>query len=51
MPFLKLALRIYLVAAALPVLGFLIVLLVEISIANRKKRLEMQHEPDSLNQA
>jgi hypothetical protein len=41
--FIELALRAYLVASALPVLGFIVVLLIDVSAANKEKRRGLHH--------
>lgn len=39
----ELALRAYIVVSALPVLGFVVVLLVDVSVANKQKRRHLHH--------
>jgi hypothetical protein len=43
MSFIELALRAYLVASALPVLGFIVLLIVELSATNKEKRRDLGH--------
>jgi hypothetical protein len=43
MSFIELALRAYLVVSALPVLGFIVLLLVDLSAANKEKRRHVGH--------
>ncbi|HEV7614140.1 MAG TPA: hypothetical protein VGO37_19845 [Steroidobacteraceae bacterium] len=43
MSFIELALRAYIVVSALPVLGFVVVLLVDVSAANKEKRRNLHH--------
>jgi hypothetical protein len=43
MTFIELALRTYAVVSALPVLGFLIILLLDVSAANKPQRQVLQH--------
>jgi len=43
MSFIELVLRAYVVASALPVLGFIVLLLVDASSANKEKRRYLHH--------
>lgn len=43
MSFIELVLRVYVVVSALPVLGFFAVLLVDLSVGSKRKRLDQRH--------
>lgn len=51
MSFIEIALRAYLVVAALPVLGFTVVLIVDLSTANKKRRQDLHHSHPTIKQA